>query len=118
MGCNSTITAWSRNSNAPYIYRLLFFIDSLSAMRCSSSYSEVQRFEVTVACSGASGVLRSNIKILETSLLFVEDKVDQNIIPLDGIDILHGMRMIAAITLVKQASLIISKQKIDDLKLI
>ena len=87
-------------------------------MGFSSSYPEVQRFEVNAACSRAPGVLGSDINILDTSLLFAGDNVDHNIITLDGKGTFHWMGMIAAITPGKQASQIISRQKIADLKLV
>jgi len=83
-GCNCCITAWSSSTNAPFLYRSCFLIDSLSTMELSSSYLEVQRFEVNVACSCVPDVLGSDINILDTSLLFAGNNVDHNIITLDG----------------------------------
>ena len=50
-----------------HLYRSCFLIDSLSTMGFSSSYPEVQRFEVNAACSLAPDVLGSDMDILDTS---------------------------------------------------
>ena len=101
-----------------HMYRSRFLIDSLSTMGFSSSYVEVQRFELNSACSRAPDLLGSDIDMLGTSLLFAGDNVDHNIITLDGKGTFHGMGMIASITPWKEVSRIISRQKIADLKLV
>ena len=94
-----------------HLYRSRFLIDSLSTMGFASSYPEVQRFEMNVACSLAPDVLGSDMDILGQSLLFAGDNMDHNIITLDGKGTFHGMGMIAAITPGKQVSQGIPQQK-------
>ncbi|KAI3379074.1 hypothetical protein SNEBB_002215 [Seison nebaliae] len=101
-----------------HMYRSRFLIDSLSTLGFSSSYAEVQRFELNAACSRAPDLLGSEIDMLDTSLLFAGDNVDHNIITLDGKGTFHGMGMIATITPGNQVSRIISRQKMADLKLV
>ena len=101
-----------------HMYRSRFLIDSLSTLGFSSSYAEVQRFELNAACSRAPDLLGSDIDMLHTSLLFAGDNVDHNIITLDGKGTFHGMGMIATITPGKQVSRIIPRKKMADLKLV
>ena len=72
-----------------HLYRSRFLIDSLSTMGFASSYPEVQRFEMNVACSLALDVLGSDIDILGQSLSFAGDNMDHNIITLDGKGTFH-----------------------------
>ncbi len=69
-----------------------FLIDSLNSHGFCSSYSEVKRFEKSAAdCLG---------KDVSPSLAgqFVADNVDHNTRTLDGMNTLHGMGMIQAVT--------------------
>ena len=101
-----------------HLYRSRFLIDSLSTMGFASSYPEVPRFEMNVACSLAPDVLGGDMDILGQSLFFSGDNVDHKIIILDGKSTFYGMGMIAAITPGKQVSHGIPRQKTADLKLV
>ena len=68
-------------------------------MGFTSSYDEVQRFEVNAACSLAPDVLSSDIENLDQALLFAGDNVDHNIITLDGKGTFRGMGMIEGVNL-------------------
>jgi len=52
-------------------------------MGFASSYPEVQRFEVNMACFLAPEVLGGDMDILDLFLSFAGDNVDHNIIKLD-----------------------------------
>jgi len=60
-------------------------------MGFASSYPEVQRFEVNVACFLAAEVLGGDIDILDWFLLFAGDNVDHKIITLDRKDTYHQL---------------------------
>ena len=101
-----------------HLYRSRFLIGSLSTMGFASSYPEVQRFEMNVACSLAQDVLGGDMDILGQSLLLPGDNVDNNIRTFDVKGTFHGMGMIAAITPGKQISHGIPRQKTAVLKLV
>ena len=72
-----------------------FLIDTLYNLGFSSSYSEVQRFEMNAAVSrNTEAVADDN----HTFVQYVADNVDHNIRSLDGYGTFHGMGIIAAST--------------------
>ena len=72
-----------------------FLIDTLNSLGFCSSYSEVQRFEVSAA-------QHWNIEIEKDqdnqAVQFVADNVDHNLGTVDGYNTFHGMGIIATIT--------------------
>ena len=72
-----------------------FVIDSLNSHGFCSSYSEVQRFEMSAAMSQGT-----DIPGLATGrfVQFVADNADHNVATLDGHNTFHGMGIIAAVT--------------------
>ena len=77
-----------------------------------SSYTKVQCFE-----NCASHQQNTSMSEIDSSqsLLFVADNVDHNLNAIDGLNIFHGMGMIACITPghMKQPSLVIKRLTID-----
>lgn len=72
-----------------------FLIDTLSKLGFSSSYTEVQRFEVSAAAwQGNSIPALAQGQFAQ----FVADNVDHNIRTLDGHNTFHGMGIIECIT--------------------
>lgn len=72
-----------------------FLIDTLYNLGfSSSSYSEVQKFEMNAAASRSSESENDN----ESFVQFIADNVDHNIRSLDGFGTFHGMGIIAAST--------------------
>ncbi|CAC5362574.1 unnamed protein product [Mytilus coruscus] len=72
-----------------------FLIDVLNSFGFCSSYSEVQRFELSAAANQGidiNGYSEGN------SVQFIADNVDHNVRTLDGYNTFHGMGILAAVT--------------------
>ena len=75
-----------------------WLIDKLFNLDFSVSYSEVQRFKQTVACSlETQNVISENLEG-NSFIHFIADNIDHNLNTLDGKRTFHGMGVIAAIT--------------------
>lgn len=71
-----------------------FLVDTLCSLGFSSSYSEVQRFEMNAAATRSNESMKDNQSFIQ----FIADNVDHNIRSLDGYGTFHGMGIIAANT--------------------
>ncbi|VDI53290.1 Hypothetical predicted protein [Mytilus galloprovincialis] len=72
-----------------------FLIDSLYNMGFSSSYSEVQRYEMNAAMSQGTDIPEVTE---EGNLQYIADNVDHNLRTIDGHGTFHGMGIIASVT--------------------
>lgn len=72
-----------------------FLIDILYKLGFSSSYSEVQKFELNAA---ATNEMQVDGITFEHMIQFVADNVDHNLRTIDGHNTFHGMGIIATIT--------------------
>lgn len=100
---------------AHHMYRSQFLVDTLHGMGFASSYKEVLRFEKHTVDSVAPDMLADDTDVLDMTLLFAGDNVDQNILTIDGKGTFHGMGIIAAVTPGRKKGCIIPRRHITNL---
>lgn len=91
-------------------FRSRYLIDTLHSLGFSTSYNNAQQFERNAATVSSTLLPVTN----ESQVVMVADNVDHNVCTLDGMNTIHAMGMIAAVTPSRNSITTVTRRKITN----